>query len=310
MTRGSKAGKPAAMTGFASALATGRFVLTAEVTPPLSLSPAPLIEKVRPLAGLADAVNVTDSASARAAMDPVAAAAIMLGAGVEPVVQLTCRDRNRIALQGAIVGAAALGVRAFLFLSGDKPEAGDQPDAKGVFCIGSADLVRTAAGIGAGHLPSGRVIADPAPLVPGVADCPIDPPDGWQPAGLLAKIAAGALFAQTQFCMDAGIVRRYAARLREAGVPEDFRLIVGVAPLASAKSAGWIRANLFGAIIPDAIVARLEAAADPRAEGAAICVELIAEFADIPGVAGAHVMAPLNEKAVPAVMEAARKAIG
>ena len=298
------------MTGFASTLASGRFVLTAEVTPPLSLSPTPLIEKVRPLAGLADAVNVTDSASARAAMDPVAAAAIMLGAGVEPVVQLTCRDRNRIALQGAIVGAAALGVRAFLFLGGDKPEVGDQPEAKGVFCIGSADLVRTAAGIGAGHLPSGRLIADSTALLPGVADCPIDPPEGWQPVGLLAKIAAGALFAQTQFCMDAGVVRRYAARLREAGVPENFRLIVGVAPLASVKSAAWIRANLFGAIIPDAIVARLEAAADPRAEGAAICVELIAELAEIPGVAGAHIMAPLNEKAVPGVMEAARKAIG
>lgn len=298
------------MTGFASALASGRFVLTAEVTPPLSLSPTPLIEKVRPLAGLADAVNVTDSASARAAMDPVAAAAIMLGAGVEPIVQLTCRDRNRIALQGAIVGAAALGVRAFLFLGGDKPEAGDQPEAKGVFCIGSADLVRTAAGIGAGHLPSGRAIADAAALLPGVADCPIDPPDGWQPVGLLAKIAAGALFAQTQFCMDAEIVRRYAARLREAGVPDDFRLIVGVAPLASAKSAAWIRANLFGAIIPDAIVARLEAAADPKAEGAAICADYISELVTIPGVAGAHVMAPLNEKAVPGVMEKARRAIG
>jgi len=298
------------MTDFASALASGRFVLTAEVTPPLSLSPLPLIEKVRPLAGLADAVNVTDSASARAAMDPVAAAAIMLGAGVEPIVQLTCRDRNRIALQGAIVGAAALGVRAFLFLGGDKPEAGDQPEAKGVFCIGSAELVRTAAGIGAGHLPSGRAIADHAALLPGVADCPIDPPDGWQPVGLLAKIEAGAVFAQTQFCMDVGIVRRYAARLREAGVPDDFRLIVGVAPLASAKSAAWIRDNLFGAIIPDSIVARLEAAADPRAEGAAICADLIAELADVEGVAGAHVMAPLNERAVPGVMERARKAIG
>jgi methylenetetrahydrofolate reductase (NADPH) len=298
------------VTGFASSLASGRFVLTAEVTPPLSLSPAALIEKVRPLAGLADAVNVTDAASARAAMDPLAAAAIMLGAGVEPILQLTCRDRNRIALQGAIVGAAALGVRAFLFLNGDKPEAGDQPEAKGVFDIGSAELVRTAAGIGAGKLPSGRAVADPTPLLPGVADCPIDPPEGWQPVGLLAKIAAGALFAQTQFCMDAGIVRRYVARLREAGMPEDFRLIVGVAPLASARSAAWIKANLFGAIIPDALVARLDAASDPRAEGAAICLDLIAELSDISGVAGAHVMAPLNEKAVPGVMEAARKSIG
>lgn len=297
------------MTGFAAALASGRFVLTAEVTPPLSLSPEPLLEKVRPLAGLADAVNVTDSASARAAMDPLAAAALMLGAGVEPIVQLTCRDRNRIALQGSIVGAAALGVRAFLFLGGDKPEAGDQPEAKGVFCVDSAALVRTAAGIGAGALPSGRAVADAVPLLPGVADCPIDPPEGWEPKGLQAKIAAGAAFAQTQFCMDAGVVRRYVARLAACGLG-DFKLIVGVAPLASAKSANWIRSNLFGAIIPDAVVARLEAAADPKAEGAAICVDYVAELADIPGVAGAHVMAPLNEKSVPGVMEAARRALG
>src|SRR6185503_14233404 len=208
-------------------------------------------------------------------MDPLAAAAIMLGAGVEPIVQLTCRDRNRIALQGAILGAAALGVRAFLFLTGDKPEAGDQPEAKAVLDVGSAELVRTAAGIGAGHLPSGRAVANATPLLPGVADSPIDPPEGWRPDGLLAKIEAGARFAQTQFCMDAGIARRYAARLREAGVPEGFRLIVGVAPLASSRSAAWIRANLFGAIIPDSTVARLEAAADPKAEGAAICVDYI-----------------------------------
>src|SRR6185503_9659456 len=180
---------------------------------------------------------------------------------------------------------------------------------KGVFDIGSADLVRTAAGIGAGHLPSGRAVADPAPLLPGVADCPIDPPDGWQPVSLLAKIQAGARFAQTQFCMDLGILRHYVARLREAGVPHDFPLIVGVAPLASARSAAWIRANLFGAIIPDRLVERLDRAADPRAEGAAICVETIAELVAIDGVAGAHVMAPLNERAVPGVLEATRKAI-
>lgn len=298
------------MSAFASALASGRFVLTAEITPPLSLSLEPLVEKVRPLAGLADAVNVTDSASARAAMDPVAAGGAMIGAGIEPIVQLTCRDRNRIALQGAIIGAAALGVRAFLFLKGDSPETGDQPDAKGVFDVDSAELVRTAVGIGKGALPAGRVVTDAVPLIAGVADAPVDPPEGWRPEALLAKIAAGAAFAQTQFCMDAGVLRRYVARLREAGVPENFRLIVGVAPLASARSAHWIRGNLFGSIIPEAIVARMEAASDPKAEGAAICVDLIAEFASIEGVGGAHVMAPLNEKAVPGVMEAARKAIG
>ncbi len=297
------------LTTFATKLAAGQFIITSEITPPTSLDAQALLDKALPLKGLADAVNVTDGASARAAMDPLAAAALMMQAGVEPIMQLTCRDRNRIALQGAVIGAAALGVRAFLCLTGDDPKTGDQPDAKGVFDIGSAELMKTVQGIGDGSLPGGRAVSGATPLLPGCADMPLDPKPDWEPKSLRDKIAAGAGFAQTQFCMDAGVLRRYIARLHEGGIPKDFPILVGIAPLASAKSARWITDNLFGSIIPSAFVARLDAATDQRAEGRAIALELIREYAQIDGVAGVHVMAPLNEKAVPGLIEEARLAL-
>jgi methylenetetrahydrofolate reductase (NADPH) len=262
-----------------------------------------------PLKGLADAVNVTDAASARAAMDPLAASALLAQAGIDPVMQLTCRDRNRIALQGSVIGAAALGVRAFLCLGGDDPTTGDQPEAKGVFDVGSADLIGTIVGIGEGRLPGGREVSGAMPLLPGCADMPCDPPPDWQPQALAAKIAAGARFAQTQFCMDAGVLRRYVARLRECGIPQDFPLLIGIAPLASAKSARWIAANLFGSIVPESLIGRLGAAGDQRAEGQAIALELIREYAQIDGVAGVHIMAPLNGGALSGLVEQARRVL-
>jgi methylenetetrahydrofolate reductase (NADPH) len=139
---------------------------------------------------------------------------------------------------------------------------------------------------------------------------PIDPPAGWAQKGLMAKVAAGAQFAQTQFCMDPGIVARYLRRLAEAGVPGDFRMLIGVVPLRSAKSARWIRDNLFGSIIPDATIARLERAADPAAEGRRICVEVLQQLAEIPGIAGAHIMAPNADEVVPGVIAEARRSAG
>ncbi|MFZ0239145.1 MAG: methylenetetrahydrofolate reductase, partial [Xanthobacteraceae bacterium] len=140
----------------------------------------------------------------------------------------------------------------------------------------------------------------------GAADMPIDPPAGWQPTALLAKIKAGAQFAQTQFCMDAGIVRRYVSVLEAAGVTKQLSLLIGVNPLRSAKSARWMQHHLYGTIIPDAFIARLEQAADPAYEGLRICVELIEELATIRGVAGVHIMAPGNDIAIPEAIKAAR----
>src|SRR5262249_48896073 len=153
-----------------------------------------------------------------------------------------------------------------LLLRGDDPTAGDQPDAKAVFDLDSRTLTETARAIREGGLPHGTKVAGAAPFFIGAADLPIDPPPGWQPNSLKAKVAAGAQFVQTQFCMDTAIVQRYAARLAEAGLSNPPFLLVGVSPLRSAKSAAWMRRHLFGSIIPDAHVTRLEQATDASAE--------------------------------------------
>jgi len=298
---------PFAESGLARRLAAGAFVLTAEVVPPASCAPADLLRKALPLSGHADAVNVTDGAGARAHMGATAAAAILALNGIEPILQLACRDRNRIALAGELMGAAALGIRNLLLLRGDDPAAGDQKDAKPVFDLDSRALVemtRTMRDDGA--LPHGQAIAGAPRFFLGVADAPVDPPPGWSPTALAGKVAAGAQFAQTQFCMDVGVVRRYVARLREAGLAEIF-LLIGVCPLRSARSAHWMRQNLPGTIIPDAFIARLEGAKDPGQEGVAICLDVIAELAQTPGVAGVHVMAPGNDSLVPEVLAEARR---
>jgi methylenetetrahydrofolate reductase (NADPH) len=146
-----------------------------------------------------------------------------------------------------------------------------------------------------GRLNSGREIAAPPRLFLGAADAPVDPEPGWEPDNLLGKIAAGADFVQTQYCFDLALLRRYVARLADHGIPEKVYLLVGIGPLASAKQARWMHENLWGVAIPEPIIKRLHGAADQKAEGRKICAELIQELATIPGVAGAHLMAPRQE---------------
>ncbi len=287
-----------------------RFVITAEVTPPVSADRAELLAKAIPLKGLADAVNITDGAGARPHLGAVTAAAMLVEAGIEPVLQLTCRDRNRIALQSDLISAAATGVKNLLMLRGDDPDAGDQPDAAPVFDLDPRRLLETARRLrDAGELPSGRKVSGACDFFLGAADNPLDPRPGWEPKGLQTKIAAGAQFVQTQFCMDAGIVRRYMARLSEHGVTQKLSVIIGIVPLRSAKSARWIKDKLYGAVIPDETIARMEQAADPIAEGRRICLDMVAELADIPHVAGCHIMAPGNDSVVPGIIAAARESV-
>jgi methylenetetrahydrofolate reductase (NADPH) len=279
----------------------GEFVVTAEITPPVSTDPAEFLQRAMPLKGLATAINVTDGAGAKVHLSSLAAAHFLVQAGIEPIFQMTCRDRNRLALQGDLLGAAALGIHNVLVLAGDDPKLGDQPEAKPVFDLNSRELIAMAARMRLEKvLPSNVKISGKLDLVLGAADVPVDPPADWNPKGLFGKAEAGADFVQTQFCMDAGVVRRYAARLRELG----FRLpiLIGVAPIPSARSARWMREKLFGTLIPDATVERLEKAADPKEEGARICIELLQQLVEIPGVAGAHVMAPQNFSQIPRVI--------
>ena len=287
-----------------------RFVITAEVTPPVSAERGDLVAKALPLKGLADAVNVTDGAGARPHLGAVTAAAMLVEEGIEPILQLTCRDRNRIALQSDLLSAAASGIRNILVLRGDDPSAGDQPDAKAVFDLDPRMLLATARRLrDAGELPTGRKIGGSALFFLGSADNPIEPPPGWQPTSLQAKVDAGAQFVQTQFCMDAGVARRYLTRLAETGLAQRLSFLIGVVPLRSAKSARWIKEKLFGAIIPDTIIDRMETARDPADEGRQICIEIVRELADVPHVSGVHIMAPGNDSAVPDIIKAARAGI-
>jgi methylenetetrahydrofolate reductase (NADPH) len=241
-------------------------------------------------------------------MSALMSAAFLVQNGVEPILQLTCRDRNRIALQSELMGAAAAGIRNLLMLRGDDPTAGDQPDTKPVFDLDSRGLLDLARRLrDQGELPTGKKVSGRADFFIGTADSPVDPQPGWEPKGLAAKLAAGAQFAQTQFCMDAGVARRYVARLAEHGLDKRIPLLIGVAPLRSVKSARWMKEKLFGTIMPDAVIDRMEKATDPVAEGVRIAVDLIADLSQIPNIGGVHIMAPNNDAAVPTVIAEARK---
>jgi methylenetetrahydrofolate reductase (NADPH) len=273
-------------------LRSGKFAVTVEIVPPVSFDRRDLIAKAEGLRGVAHAVNVTDGAGARSHIGSLAAAALLLESGIEPIMQLACRDRNRIALQSELLAAAAMGISNILLLTGDDPSAGDQPDAKAVFDVDSLTLTKIAQRMrDRQELWSGQKVAGTADFFIGAADAPVDPPPGWKPTRLKGKVDAGVQFAQTQFCFDAGVAGRYAQCLAANGLG-DFFLLFGIAPLRSARSARWIREKLFGSIVPDAVIERLERAADPAREGRRICMELVEALCKTPGVAGVHVMAP------------------
>jgi methylenetetrahydrofolate reductase (NADPH) len=272
---------------------TKDFVITAEIVPPLSGGPEALLAEAHHLRQGVDAINVTDAAAGRTTMSSFASAAILARNGYEPILQVTCRDRNRIALAGDLLGASAQGVHNVLVLRGDDPRGGDQPDAKPVFDFESADVMKMARDMrDKGELPSGRKIEPPPHFFIGGADIPRVPDEKWNADVVRRKVEAGAGFFQTQFCFDLDVARKYAARMVSDGITEKLGIIIGVGPIRSAKSAAWMNANLFGVHVPDATIKRLEAASDQAAEGRRICVELIAGLRKIPGIAGAHIMAP------------------
>ena len=289
--------------GLEAVLRGGGFALTAETSPPDSADPGRVLERAGVLKGRADAVNVTDGAGARAHMSALACAAILAREGIDPVLQFTVRDRNRLALQGDLLGAAALGVPNILCLYGDDPTAGDQPDAKGVYDLDTRDLLSTARTMRDGAFPGGRAITPPPGLFIGAADAPRPLDENWKPDGLRAKIDAGADFFQTQYCFDMDVLRAYMARLTDEGITERAYFLIGIGPIASAKSACWMNDKLFGVHIPDPLIARLDGAQDQRAEGRAICAELLQELRGIDGVSGAHLMAPGGEASIAQVIE-------
>ena len=297
----------------------GEFALTAEVNPPVSASPTELLEKSAPLKGLVDAVNLTDGAGARVHMSSMAAATILNANDIEPVVQLTCRDRNRIALIGDLLGIGALGMHNLLILKGDDPTAGDQPQAKPVFDLQSAELLaiahemtarglipsKTAKLTNEGVEPNTKAISTPPKFFIGAADMPTAEIDEKWLAGLRKKQACGTRFIQTQLNYDMNIVRQYGQILVDEGFAEHMFFLIGNGPLPSARSAIWMRDNLWGVVVPDDIIRRLDQAEDPKAEGIEICAQQLQEMAEMPGVAGVHLMAPINVPAIPVAIERA-----
>ncbi len=279
----------------AQRLSQGEFVLTGEIVPPVSGAADELLHLAAPFKNKLAGLNVTDGPGARVHMSSMAASAILARSGFNPIFQLTCRDRNRIALQADLLGASALGVHDVLFLTGDDPSAGDQPEAKAVFDAKSHDLLAWSVTMSEqGQLPSGREIASPPKFFNGAADVPTVPKEGWVPTELLRKADCGAHFIQTQLCYDIDIVRAYAAGLKDHGLTDRLYILLGTGPLASAKSARWMNKNLFGVSVPDAVIARLEKADDPKREGRKMCADFIAGLRDIDGIHGVHLMAPGN----------------
>lgn len=286
-------------------LRAGRFAITAETSPPDAADAAPVLTRVAALRGIVDAVNVTDGASANAHMSALAAAAILARDGIEPVLQVTTRDRNRLALQADLLGAAALGIPSILCLHGDETTTGDQPEAAQVRDVNSRGLMTMARQMrDQAMFPSGRPI-DPSPrLFIGAADAPREPAADFSVADLAAKIAAGADFFQTQYVFDPAMLRRYMARLVEAGLTQDAYFLIGLGPFASAKAARWMNANLHGVHIPDPVIDRIAGTANQPAEARRVCVELIQQFREIPGVHGVHLMGPRQEHAIAQIVAA------
>lgn len=289
--------------GLEALVRSRRFCVTSEVVPPRSGSPEPVDRQARELVGYADAVNVTDNPTASAHMSPVAGAGIVARAGLEPTVQLTVRDRNRLALAGDLMGAWALGARNVLCLTGDPLTVGDEPDASFVSDIGLLELVSLASTLRSeGRLPSGAEIADAPQYFVGVSDTPIL--EHYDPARLEVKLDAGAHFVMTQIAYDVDRLGAWADEVRPRGVFERATVLVGVAPLRSAKQAHFMNEHLPGVHVPADLLRALEDAG-PEAEalGTAQCVGVVEGVQKIPGVSGVHVMGLGREEAVRHVIE-------
>ena len=280
-----------------------KFVFTAETSPPDSGSKVDVINQVNCLKGLADAINVTDGAGANSHMSALATAAIVAQNGIEPILQFTTRDRNRIAIQGDLLGGWALNIPNILCLYGDEVKGGDQPEAKEVRDLDTLNLLKTANDIKVNKTyPSGRKIANAPDFFIGGADTPFKIKDDFDGANLLKKINVGVEFFQTQYAFDELILSKYIKKLNHLGITNKAHFIVGLGIIKSAKSARWMNANLFGINIPDDIINRIEKSKNEKAEGTKICIELIQKYKLIEGVSGIHLMGYKQEEDIASVI--------
>lgn len=294
-----------AASGLEALVRAGKFCVTSEVVPPRSADPTPLDQQARELVGYADAVNVTDNPVASAHMSPLAGVAAVARAGLEPTVQLTVRDRNRLALAGDLLGAWALGARNLFALTGDPVSVGDEPSAGAVHDLTVLELISLARTLRDEHrLPSGQEV-DPAPsYFVGVSDTPLV--EVYDAGRLEAKLDAGADFVITQITYDVEAIVRWAEVVRARGVFERAAVLVGVAPLRGSKQARYVNEHLPGVSVPDAMLEALEAAgSESEVVGTAQCVEIVAGLREIAGISGVHVMGLGRERVVRHVIEGA-----
>ena len=286
------------------ALNAGKFAITAELNPPDSADPSDVFDAARPLGEVADAINATDASGANCHMSSLGISSLLVRAGYGVVYQVSCRDRNRIAIQGDVLGAAAMGVRNVLCLTGDGVAVGDQPGAKPVFDFDSISLLRTIRTMrDDGVFLSGRKITRPPKLFLGAAENPCVAPHEWRPDRLAKKVEAGADFIQTNYVYDIPLFEDFMQRVRDLGLDQRVYILAGVGPLASARAARWMRSNVPGIHIPDGVIERIEKAENPANEGKRICVELIQQIRQIKGVAGVHVMAYRREHLVSEIIQ-------
>jgi 5,10-methylenetetrahydrofolate reductase len=289
----------------ARVLADGQFAVTSELGPPKHSGTDEFGETARLLAPWVDAVNVTDNQTAQSRMAPLAAGRIALDNGVEPVMQITVRDRNRLALTSDILGASALGIHNTLSMSGDPIHIGNHPDATAVNDIDTLALLRLQDALRSGHFANADLEplrGTPPALFLGATANPMADDHDAEISKIRAKLEAGADFFQTQLCYQPTRVAEFLDRLRAADLPSWPRLLVGVGPFKHLKMAIHMRDKVWGVEVPDALIARMESAPDEGEAGKQICVEIIEELRELDGVAGCHVMAVAWERSVPEIL--------
>jgi methylenetetrahydrofolate reductase (NADPH) len=297
----------AAGTRLRDALRDRRFAVTAELSPPRGADPEAIRRAARVLHDWVDAANVTDNQGAMVRLSSLAGSAIALGEDVEPVMQLQCRDRNRMALQSDLLGAAALGIPNVLLLTGDHQRFGDHPEARGVFDLDSVQLLWTARTMrDSGTLLSGKALKPPPAWLIGGVENPFAPPLAFRAERLGKKIAAGAEFVQTQYVFDIAQFKTWMQACRELGLTQRCGVLAGVGPIRSLRALERMR-QIPGITIAPAVEQRLRGVPEERVldESLAICAEIITELREIPDLAGVHVMAFGAEHLVPEIVDRA-----
>jgi len=285
-------------------LREGHFAVTTEISPPDSADPQEVFRRARVFDGFVDSMNATDGSGANCHMSSVAVCSLLTRVGYAMTLQVSCRDRNRVAIQGDVLGAAAMGVASVMCITGDGVQVGDHPGAKPVFDLDSMSALNIVRDMrDKGRFQSGREITEPPHVFLGAAINPFVPPLDFRPLRLAKKVEAGAQFVQSQYCYDIPRLQEYMKQIRDMGVHEKVFILIGVGPLNSARSAEWIREHVPGVHIPDAVIKRMAGAQDQQDEGRKLCMELVQQIRGIEGIAGVHVMAFRQEEAVARIID-------